>query len=319
MISLPQVAVTAKIYESVNSLVYRGIQESDRTPVILKILKEDYPTPAELTRYKQEYEITRSLNLDGVIKAYELQDYQRSLVMLLEDFGGESLAKWMQESPQAYCPLPLAEFLCLAIAITEILGRIHSNNIIHKDINPGNIVLNPNTGVVKIIDFGISTQLTRTNPTFKNPHVLEGTLAYMSPEQTGRMNRTLDYRTDFYSLGVTFYELLTGQLPFPTTDILELVHCHIAKQPIPPHQVNAQIPPVVSCLIMKLMAKNAEQRYQSAWGLKADLEDCLRHLETTGEIATFGLDISRNSQSLCKTVFYSYSNAHKVLLTYTTE
>ncbi|MEP0884020.1 AAA family ATPase [Trichocoleus sp. ST-U3] len=299
MISLPQVAVKAKIYESPNSAVYRGIRESDHIPVILKVLKEDYPTPAELTRYKQEYEITRSLNIDGVVKAYSQQDYQRSLVMLLEDFGGDSLAKWMQESPQAYRPFPLAKFLSLAIAITEILGRIHAVNVIHKDINPGNIVLNPNTGVVKIIDFGISTQLTRTNPTFKNPHVLEGTLAYMSPEQTGRMNRTLDYRTDFYSLGVTFYELLTGQLPFPTTDILELVHCHIAKQPIPPHEVNAQIPPVVSGMIIKLMAKNAEDRYQSAWGLKVDLEECLRQLETTGQIATFQLgnqDISEKFQ-----------------------
>ncbi|MBD1889845.1 hybrid sensor histidine kinase/response regulator [Coleofasciculus sp. FACHB-SPT9] len=289
MISLPQVAITAKIYESANSLVYRGIREDDNTPVILKVLKEDYPTPVELTRYKQEYEITRSLNIDGVVKAYSQQDYQRTLVIILEDFGGESLAKWMQESPQAYCPLPLAQFLSLAIAITEILGSIHATNVIHKDINPSNIVLNPNTGVVKLIDFGISTQLTRTNPTFKNPNVLEGTLAYMSPEQTGRMNRTLDYRTDFYSLGVTFYKLLTGQLPFPTTDILELVHYHIAKQPIPLHQVNAQIPPVISGIIMKLMAKNAEERYQSAWGLKADLLECLRQLETTGEIATFQL------------------------------
>jgi tRNA A-37 threonylcarbamoyl transferase component Bud32 len=287
MISLPQVAVKAKIYESANSVVYRGIREGDRTPVILKVLKEDYPSPAELTRYKQEYEITRSLNIDGVIKAYSLQDYQRSLVMLLEDFGGESLAKWMQDSPQAYSPLPLAQFLRLAITITEILGKIHAANVIHKDINPSNIILNPETGIVKLIDFGISTQLTRTNPTFKNPNVLEGTLAYMSPEQTGRMNRTLDYRTDFYSLGVTFYELLTGQLPFTTTDILELVHCHIAKQPSPPHQVNADIPPVISGMIMKLMAKNAEQRYQSAWGLKANLEKCLRQLQTTGEIETF--------------------------------
>lgn len=299
MISLPQVTVKAKIYESANSLVYRGLREGDHTPVILKVLKENYPTPAELTRYKQEYEITRSLNIDGVVKAYDLQDYQRSLVMLLEDFGGESLAKWMQESPQAYGPLPLTQFLRLAIEITEILGKIHTANVIHKDINPGNIVFNPETGIIKIIDFGISTQLTRTNPTFKNPNVLEGTLAYISPEQTGRMNRTLDYRTDFYSLGVTFYELLIGQLPFTSTDILELVHCHIAKQPIPPHQVNADIPIAVSDIIMKLMAKNAEQRYQSAWGLKADLEECLRQLETTGEIARFGLgnqDISDKFQ-----------------------
>ncbi len=166
MITLPDIAITAHIYESANSIVYRGIRQSDNSAIILKVLKQDYPTPAELTRYKQEYEITRSLTLDGVIKAYSLQDYQRSLVMLLEDFGGESLAKWMQKSPQAYCLLPLAQFLSLAIAITEILGRIHAANVIHKDINPANIVLNPNTGVVKIIDFGISTRLSRTNPTF---------------------------------------------------------------------------------------------------------------------------------------------------------
>ncbi|HEY9596374.1 MAG TPA: serine/threonine-protein kinase, partial [Cyanophyceae cyanobacterium] len=299
MISLPQVAVTAKIYESANSVVYRGIREGDHTPVILKVLKEDYPTPAELTRYKQEYEITRSLNLDGVVKAYSLQDYQRSLVMLLEDFGGESLAKWMQTSPQAYCPVPLAQFLRLAIEITEILGRIHAANVIHKDINPGNIVFNPNTRVVKIIDFGISTQLTRTNPTFKNPNVLEGTLAYMSPEQTGRMNRTLDYRTDFYSLGVTFYELLTGKLPFETTDALELVHCHIAKVPMSPHQINPEIPKAVSDIVMKLMAKTAEERYQSAFGIKADLESCLTQLKSDGEISEFPLasfDISDKFQ-----------------------
>jgi PAS domain S-box-containing protein len=279
-IALPDITVQTQIYGSANSLVYRGIRRSDNTAVILKVLKQDYPTTAELIRYKQEYEITRSLNLEGVIKAYSQQDYQRTLVIILEDFGGNSLQK-LRESREIVCPMSLVEFLRLAIKITEILGKIHAANVIHKDINPSNIVLNPQTGIVKIIDFGIATRLTRTNPTFKNPHILEGTLAYMSPEQTGRMNRTLDYRTDFYSLGVTFYELLTGRLPFLTTDVLELVHCHIAKQQIPVHEVNLEIPPIVSAIIMKLMAKNAEERYQSAWGVKADLEDCLKQLETS--------------------------------------
>ncbi|BCL38312.1 AAA family ATPase [Nostoc sp. MS1] len=290
MIALPGIAIQSKVYESCNSLVYRGIRD-DGVALIIKILKLDYPSPQELTRYRQEYKITRSLNLEGVVKAYSQQDYQRTLVILLEDFGGESLEQWMHKRPDIFCPMLLPTFLGLAIAVCDILGRIHAASVIHKDINPGNIVLNLDTGVVKIIDFGIATQFNRTNPTFKNPHVLEGTLAYLSPEQTGRMNRLLDYRTDFYSLGVTFYELLTGHLPFPTTDILELVHCHIAKQPPPPHELNAAIPKAVSDIVLKLMAKNAEDRYQSAWGIKTDLETCLRQFTETGQIEPIQLGI----------------------------
>ncbi|NJR74135.1 MAG: serine/threonine protein kinase [Scytonema sp. CRU_2_7] len=299
MISLSSIAVKTEIYESANSLVYRGINKHDNTAVILKVLKEDYPTKAELTRYKQEYEITSSLNLEGVIKAYSQQDYQRTLVIILEDFGGESLQKLMQESVGKYRPMPLSEFLCLAIKITEILGEIHAANVIHKDINPGNIVSNPETGQVKIIDFGISTRLPRSNPTLKNPNIVEGTLAYISPEQTGRMNRSLDYRTDFYSLGATFYELLTSKLPFETTDAMELVHCHIAKQPLSPSRVNPEIPQAVSGIVMKLLAKNAEERYQSAWGIKADLEECLAQLQHKSTISEFPLaskDISDKFQ-----------------------
>ncbi|HEY9302029.1 MAG TPA: AAA family ATPase, partial [Phormidium sp.] len=167
--------------------------------------------------------------------------------------------------------------------------QIHKANIIHKDINPSNIVYNPQTKQLKIIDFGISTQLTRETPILKNPNVLEGTLAYISPEQTGRMNRALDYRTDFYSLGVTFYELLTGKLPFETEDALELVHCHIARQPVPPHEIEPQIPLIVSQIVSKLMAKNAENRYQTAWGIKQDLERCLVQLQETDSIEEFDL------------------------------
>jgi predicted ATPase len=179
------------------------------------------------------------------------------------------------------------------------LGAIHTLNVIHKDINPIQYRFNPETETLKIIDFGISTVLTRENPTLKNPNVLEGTLAYISPEQTGRMNRSLDYRTDFYSLGITFYELLTGQLPFETTDVLELVHCHIAKQPVPPHQLLPEIPKVVADIVMKLMAKTAEERYQSAWGVKADLEECLAQLQENGNVTDFPLassDISDKFQ-----------------------
>ncbi|HAI69244.1 MAG TPA: serine/threonine protein kinase, partial [Gammaproteobacteria bacterium] len=166
---------------------------------------------------------------------------------------------------------------------------LHQRYLIHKDINPSNIILNTTTKQLKLIDFGISTVLSRENTTFSNPNLLEGTLAYLSPEQTGRMNRAIDYRTDFYSLGVTFYELLTGQLPFPMSDALEVVHCHIAKQPVPPHSLKSELPQAISEIVLKLMAKNAEDRYQSSYGLKADLADCLRQWQTAGQIEPFPL------------------------------
>jgi len=284
MLSIAGVAAQTLLYESANSLVYRAIREADNQPIILKLLKESYPTPQELVRYRTEYRITRELKEPGVVRVYDLQKYQNSLVMFVEDFGGESLKILMQQRK-----FTLEEFLLLAIATTEILGQIHRANIIHKDINPSNLVFNPATGQLKIIDFGISTQLTRETPTLKNPNILEGTLAYISPEQTGRMNRSLDYRADFYSLGVTFYELLTGKLPFETQDALELVHCHIARQSVPPHEIEPEVPVIVSQLVSKLMAKNAENRYQTAGGIKHDLEMCLVQLQATGNIEQFPL------------------------------
>jgi serine/threonine protein kinase len=294
VLTLPGYQILAQIHESANTLVYRGIREQDSQPVILKLHKEDYPTPSELARYKQEYEITRNLNLNGVVKAYSLERYQNTLVIIFEDFGASSLTTLMNDRK-----FTLSEFLSIAIKIAESLGEIHAANIIHKDIKPSNIFFNPQKNQVKIIDFGISSVLTRENPTIKNPNVLEGSLAYISPEQTGRMNRSLDYRTDFYSLGATFYELLTYQLPFDTTDAMELVHSHIAKQPIPPHEINPEIPKAVSDIVMKLLAKTAEERYQSAWGLKSDLQECLTQLQNNGQIAEFPLgrqDISDKFQ-----------------------
>ena len=284
MLSIAGVAAQTLLYESANSLVYRAIREADNQPIILKLLKESYPTPQELVRYRTEYHITQELKEPGVVQVYDLQKYQNSLVMFVEDFGGESLTIWMQQRS-----FTLEEFLLIASATTKILGKIHSANIIHKDINPSNIVYNPQTKQLKIIDFGISTQLTRETPILKNPNVLEGTLAYISPEQTGRMNRALDYRTDFYSLGVTFYELLTGKLPFETEDALELVHCHIARQPLSPHEIKPEIPLIISEIVSKLMAKNAENRYQTALGIKHDLEMCLLQLQQTDSREEFAL------------------------------
>ncbi len=276
--------IIKKIYESANSLVYRAILKANNQAIILKILQENYPTPSELTRYKQEYEITRSLNVDSIVKAYDLQRYENSLVIFLEDFGGQSLKLLLSQSQ-----LSLEEFLTIAIKTTESLAAIHKANIIHKDINPSNIVYNPQTGQLKIIDFGISTRLSQEFLTVCPPNQLEGTLAYIAPEQTGRMNRGIDYRSDFYSLGVTFYELLTNKLPFETTDPMELVHCHIAQQPLPVYELIPDLPLAVSDIIEKLLAKTPEDRYQSAWGIKADLENCLNQLKTIGQISQFPL------------------------------
>ena len=284
MISLTGYQIVKKIYESSNSEVYQGIRSFDDRSVILKVLKQEYPTAQELARYRHEYQIIRSLNFDGAIEAYGLETYGRTSIIVLEDFGAVSLKKWIK---QKYLSLP--EFLSIAIATVEHLAKIHAAKVIHKDINPANIVLNITTGQVKIIDFGIASVLQQEKHTLKSPNLLEGTLAYISPEQTGRMNRSLDYRTDLYSLGVTFYELLTKQLPFKTNDSLELIHCHLAKQPLPPDRIDANIPSVISNIVMKLMAKAPEDGYQSADGLIADLSECLRQLETKKKIDNFAI------------------------------
>ena len=313
MLTLPNYQISTSIYESANSTVYRGLRKKDNQPVILKILKEDYPTPAELTRYQQEYEITNSLNIDGVINAYDIDKYQNTLIIILEDFGGESLKAIFEKGEQR--GISISYFLSLAIQIVEALGQIHAANIIHKDINPTNIVWNKTTNQLKIIDFGIASRLPRETPTLKNPEQLEGTLAYISPEQTGRMNRAIDYRTDLYSLGITFYELLTGKVPFDAESPLELVHCHIAKTPKPVCQINPKVPPIISDIVMKLMAKNVEDRYQSAFGVKADLQECKLQLAKTDHLKNFPLaqnDFSGKLQIPQK--LYGRENEIKTLL-----
>ncbi len=259
-------------------------KEAEPQFVILKTLREEYPSPRKLAAFRREYQLLCSLQLPGVIRAYELTADQHRPVMVLEDFGGESLVQLLRNGR-----VPLTTLLPLAIQLIDIVEQVHQQQVIHKDVNPTNFVLNLQTGQLKLIDFGIATQLSRENSPFQHPTGLEGTLAYMSPEQTGRMNRVVDYRTDFYSLGVTLYELLTGRVPFLGTDALALVHAHIAQQPPPPHELVPEIPLPLSAVVMKLLAKNAEDRYQSAPGLIADLQECLRQWQTTGEIVAFSL------------------------------
>ncbi|MEG4811422.1 AAA family ATPase [Microcoleus sp. F8-D3] len=282
--------IVETLYSGSRTLVYRAIRTNDRLPVVIKLLKNEYPTFSELVQFRNQYTIAKNLHQPGIIQTYSLEPYRNGYALVMEDFGGISLKEWVVKTGES---LSLKEFLVLTIALCNILDLLYRERIIHKDIKPSNILINPTTKQVKLIDFSIASLLPRETQTLINPNVLEGTLAYISPEQTGRMNRGIDYRTDFYSTGVTFYELLTGELPFQSNDPMELVHCHIAKQPDKFKIKNAKLkneepmPQVIVDIVMKLMAKNAEDRYQSALGLKFDLEKCLHQLEVTGEIQSF--------------------------------
>ncbi|AUI68593.2 AAA family ATPase [Beggiatoa leptomitoformis] len=275
MLTLPGYRIDDKIYEGTQSIAYRATRVSDAMPVVLKLLKSDYPSPTELAQYQREYDILNRLQKSApssesnVIRVYALEKYKNTLVMVLEDIAGLSLKEWLRHRE-----LNITTFLFLAIKITQAIGEIHAEHVIHKDINPSNIVYNPASGELKLIDFGIASVLPRENPSLKSIEKLEGTLHYLSPEQTGRMSRPLDYRTDFYSFGITLYEMLVGRLPFETSDPLELVHCHIAKQPALPQTIRVDVPPILSAIIFCLLEKNAELRYQSAYGLQMDLTHC---------------------------------------------
>ncbi|MBW4489248.1 MAG: AAA family ATPase [Trichocoleus desertorum ATA4-8-CV12] len=269
------------IYEGTNTIIYRAAKPLDPDSVIIKALKAEYPSVEELTQLRHEFQILQSLEINGIIKPIALENYHNGLALVLPDFAGTSLTEFF-----AGQPLELSQFLRIGVQLAEILAQLHQHHILHKDIKPQNILVRPDTGQIKIIDFSIASRLSRENQTISHPNLLEGSLAYMSPEQTGRMNRAIDYRADFYSLGVTFYELLTGQLPYQTTDPLELIHCHLAKTPPSPTQINSAIPATLSHIVMKLLAKTAEERYQSALGLKADLETC-QQMWQSGEIISF--------------------------------
>ena len=243
MLDISGYQIKEQIKEDDKSRLYRAIREQDDRSILIGVLNKEYPTPAELARYRGEYDLMRSLRLEGVIRAYDLQEHQHTLIMLLEDVGGELLQRSVAERQ-----LALDEFLPVAMRMVEIVGEVHAANVIHKNINPASFIWNRATGQLKLIDLSLATRLSRENPAAKNPQVLEGALVYISPEQTGRMNRTIDYRTDFYSLGVTFYEMLNGQLPFESADAMELVHSHIAKQPVPPRESGRHfLPTVRSC------------------------------------------------------------------------
>ncbi|MDF0555163.1 ATP-binding sensor histidine kinase [Kamptonema sp. UHCC 0994] len=291
-VQIPNYQIVETVYSGSRTVVYRAIRTSDQLPVVIKLLKNDYPNFSELVQFRNQYTIAKNLNSPLIIQTYSLEVYQNGYVLVMEDFGGISLQEWALKGQNR---LSLREFLQIAIALCNTLDILYRDRIIHKDIKLSNILINPETKQVKLIDFSIASLLPRETQTLINPNVLEGTLAYISPEQTGRMNRGIDYRTDFYSLGVTFYELLTEKLPFKSNDPMELVHCHIAKPSPLVDEIHSEIPSVLSEIVTKLMAKNAEDRYQSALGLKFDLENCLHQLTETGSIESF--EIARRDVS----------------------
>ncbi len=276
--------ITELLYLGSRTVVYRAMQEVAQRSVVIKMLRPEYPSLNELAQFRHQYSIAKNLVIPGIIQPLSLESLGNRYALVMEDCGGIALDQYIRQQS-----LSLSDVLAIALQIAEILQELHQARVIHKDIKPANLLIHPESKQLKLIDFSIASLLPKETQDIKNPKGLEGTLAYLAPEQTGRMNRGIDYRADFYALGVTFYELLTGTLPFSSNDPLELVHCHIAKLPVPPHQINPTIPLVISAIVLKLMAKNAENRYQSALGLQRDLEHCLTQWEATQTIADFTL------------------------------
>ncbi|MGB1241733.1 MAG: AAA family ATPase, partial [Chitinophagales bacterium] len=271
------------LFEGRHSFIYLKKGDAQSLPVIVKVLKEDYPAPQHILQFNNEYEITHDLNIVGIRKAFEKKQIKDGqFILLLKYVEGTALKKLALESP-----IPIEHFLIVAIQLAKTLHLLHRKHIIHKDLNSNNVIIEPKSLKTTLIDFGISSKVGLKTPYLSNPERLEGTLTYMSPEQTGRMNRKVDYRTDLYSLGVTFYEFLTGKLPFNHTEPIKLIHQHLAHTPDPPHFIRVDIPYQISSIVLKLLAKNAESRYQSAFGLQKDLEQCLLQLQKNQTIKSF--------------------------------
>jgi predicted ATPase/GAF domain-containing protein len=284
---LTRYQIVEQLYAGKRTLVYRGFDLQDRSPVIIKVLRSLYPDFNELVEFRNQYTIAKNLDLPTILQPLSMEVCGNSYALIMADCGGIPLSSYLQTYERN--SLPIAVFLNIAIQLADTLHYLYQNRVIHKDIKPANILINPETQQIELIDFSISSLLPREIQEIKNVNYLEGTLAYISPEQTGRMNRGVDYRSDFYALGVTCYQLLTGQLPFNSIDPLEFIHFHLARQPIAIQELNSDIPIVIAEIVSKLMAKNAEDRYQNALGLKHDLVKCLTQLQTIDRIEEFEL------------------------------
>lgn len=256
-----------ELAHSEHTLVRRAVREGDGKRVIIKACSREFPAQAEVRRLEFEYRLLGKLRGPGVIEALDLVHTGVGPALVLEDFGGQSLAA-------RPLPLSLPAFFEVATRAVTALGRVHGLQVIHRDLKPANLLVSATSLEVKLIDFQLASEISRDCQDVSVSEQLEGSLPYLSPEQTGRMNRALDYRSDYYSLGATFFELLTGQLPFQASDVIGWIHCHISKAPPFAHELNPAIPVALSRLVHKLMAKEPRERYQSARGLLADLNRC---------------------------------------------
>jgi PAS domain S-box-containing protein len=261
---------------------HRGA-DGERDVVLAVLLAAEHPIPATLDRLAHEYSLKDELDGAWAVRPLELVLDQGRPMLVFEDPGGEPL------DSQLGTPLKLGRFLRLAISIATALSRAHQRGLVHKDIKPAHILVNGKTGLAKLTGFGIASRLLRERQAPEPPETIAGTLAYMAPEQTGRMNRSIDARSDLYALGVTLYQMLTGTLPFSASDPMDWVHCHVARKPVPPADRLETIPRPVSAIILKLLAKIAEERYQTAAGVVNDLRRCMAEWEAVGRIDDFPL------------------------------
>jgi predicted ATPase len=273
-------------WEDGDRLFCRGLRpdaDGNCTAVLAVISAAEHPSTAALDRLAHEYSLKDELNEAWAVRPLELRREHGRGLLLLDDPGGEPLERLLG------APMELGRFLRLAVGISTALGKLHQRGLIHKDIKPANILVNCKDEHVRFTGFGIASRLQRERQAPEPPEFIAGTLAYMAPEQTGRMNRSIDARTDLYALGITLYQMLTGSLPFTASDPMEWVHCHIARKPVPPAERLPNIPAALSAIVMKLLAKTAEDRYQTAAGLESDLRRCLTEWEAQRRIDDFPL------------------------------
>jgi PAS domain S-box-containing protein len=272
--------IERRVYESATTLVHRGRWNAQA--VVIKSLKPSAVTPNATARYQHEFVINQSLTSPYVVRALAITAENTRLIF--EDAGGEPLREIIRQGNMGF-----EQKLSLAIHTCQALQSIHDEGVIHRDINPANILCDPDAEWVKLIDFGLATVLPREYPDAASITHLTGTLPYISPEQTGRINRVVDYRTDLYSLGATLYELFTGSQIFTSSDPLELIHYQIARSPAPAKSISPSLPQWLSDLLAKLLAKQPEDRYQSAAAVRQDLEEGYELWVTHAETETFPL------------------------------